>query len=121
MWILVFDYKLILIYFFFSIIFALIIYLLSYLLITQEFIFNKLSPYECGFEPYSDSRFNFDIRFYLVAILFLVFDLELSFLIPWCVVLRSINYFGFDIMLWFIYFLTIGFVYEWIKGALEWK
>nr|UBY46109.1 Nad3 [Porphyridium purpureum]UBY46136.1 Nad3 [Porphyridium purpureum] len=121
MWILIYDYKLILIYFIFAIVLALFLFTLSYLLVNQELEFSKLSPYECGFEPYSDARFGFDVRFYLVAILFLVFDLELSFLIPWCITLRNVGFFGFNVMLWFIYFLTVGFVYEWVKGALEWE
>jgi NADH-quinone oxidoreductase subunit A len=81
----------------------------------------KLSQYECGFEPFEDARLPFDVRYYLVAILFIVFDLETAFLFPWAVVLRKIGWFGFFAMLVFLGVLIIGFVYEWRKGALEWE
>ena len=81
----------------------------------------KLSPYECGFEPFEDTRFPFDVRFYLVAILFIIFDLETAFLFPWAVVLRHISWSGFWAMMIFLGILTIGFVYEWKRGALEWE
>lgn len=81
----------------------------------------KLSPYECGFEAFEDSRMKFDVRFYLVAILFIIFDLEIAFLFPWAVVLKKIGMFGFTAMLVFLGILVIGFVYEWKKGALEWE
>src|SRR4249920_3653502 len=80
----------------------------------------KLSPYECGFEAFEDARMKFDVRYYLVAILFILFDLEIAFLFPWAVVLREIGTFGFVSMIIFIVILVIGFVYEWKKGALEW-
>ena len=80
----------------------------------------KLSAYECGFEPFEDSRMKFDVRFYLVAILFIIFDLEIAFLFPWAVVLDHIGYEGFIAMAIFIFILLIGFIYEWKKGALEW-
>jgi NADH-quinone oxidoreductase subunit A len=80
----------------------------------------KLSPYECGFEAFEDARMKFDVRYYLVAILFILFDLEIAFLFPWAVVLREIGTFGFVAMLLFLAVLVIGFVYEWKKGALEW-
>ena len=81
----------------------------------------KLSAYECGFEAFGDSRMQFDVRFYLVAILFIIFDLEVAFLFPWAVSLGSIGIFGFWSMMIFLLILTIGFVYEWKKGALEWE
>ena len=81
----------------------------------------KLSSYECGFEPFNDSRMEFDIRFYLVAILFIIFDLEIAFLFPWAVTLGNIGYFGFFSMMLFLFILTIGFIYEWKKGALDWE
>ena len=81
----------------------------------------KLSPYECGFEAFEDSRMKFDVRFYLVAILFIIFDLEIAFLFPWAVVLNEIGMFGLIAMVVFLGILVIGFIYEWKKGALEWE
>ena len=81
----------------------------------------KLSAYECGFEAFEDSRMKFDVRYYLVAILFIIFDLEIAFLFPWAVVLDKIGWFGFTAMAVFLGVLVIGFVYEWKKGALEWE
>ena len=81
----------------------------------------KLSAYECGFEPFSDSRIEFDIRFYLVAILFIIFDLEIAFLFPWAVSLGNIGTIGFTSMMIFLFILTVGFIYEWKKGALDWE
>ncbi len=81
----------------------------------------KLSAYECGFEAFDDARRRFDVRFYLVAILFIIFDLEVAFLFPWAVSLSEIGIFGFVSMLVFLGVLTIGFVYEWNKGALDWE
>jgi len=80
----------------------------------------KLSPYECGFEAFEDSRLKFDVRYYLVAILFILFDLEIAFLFPWAVSLHAVGRFGILSMLVFLGLLTVGFVYEWKKGALEW-
>jgi NADH-quinone oxidoreductase subunit A len=80
----------------------------------------KLSPYECGFEAFEDSRMKFDVRYYLVAILFIVFDLEIAFLFPWAVVLNSIGVPGLIAMGIFLFILVVGFIYEWKKGALEW-
>ncbi len=81
----------------------------------------KLSPYECGFEAFEDSRMKFDVRYYLVAILFIIFDLEIAFLFPWAVALQEIGMFGFLSMMLFLGILVVGFVYEWKKGALEWE
>ncbi len=81
----------------------------------------KLSPYECGFEAFEDARMKFDVRYYLVAILFILFDLEIAFLFPWAIVLKEIGMFGYVSMMIFLAILVVGFVYEWMKGALEWE
>ena len=81
----------------------------------------KLSPYECGFEAFEDARMKFDVRYYLVAILFILFDLEIAFLFPWAVVLEELGVFGFWAMVLFLAILVVGFLYEWKKGALEWE
>ena len=81
----------------------------------------KLSAYECGFEAFEDSRIEFDVRFYLVAILFIIFDLEIAFLFPWAISLGSIGLLGFFSMMIFLSILTVGFIYEWKKGALDWE
>ena len=81
----------------------------------------KLSPYECGFEAFEDARMKFDVRYYLVAILFILFDLEIAFLFPWAAVINDIGFAGFLAMMIFLAILTVGFVYEWMKGALEWE
>ena len=114
---------------YFSIILFLIIaIILSFGFIVVNFIFSpkkpdpeKLSAYECGFEPFNDSRMEFDVRFYLVAILFIIFDLEIAFLFPWAISLGNIGSLGFWSMMIFLFVLTIGFIYEWKKGALEWE
>lgn len=81
----------------------------------------KNSPYECGFEAFEDARMKFDVRYYLVAILFILFDLEIAFLFPWAVVLKEIGPFGLGAMIVFLAILVVGFIYEWKKGALEWE
>ncbi len=81
----------------------------------------KLSPYECGFEAFEDARMKFDVRYYLVAILFILFDLEIAFMFPWAIVLQEIGWFGFWGMVVFLGILVIGFIYEWKKGALDWE
>ena len=81
----------------------------------------KLSPYECGFEAFEDARMKFDVRYYLVAILFILFDLEIAFLFPWAVALKEIGPVGFWSMMVFLAILVVGFVYEWKKGALDWE
>ena len=93
----------------------------SYIVAPQRPDSEKLSAYECGFEPFSDARHKFDVRFYLVAILFIIFDLEVAFLFPWAVTLGQTGVFGFWSMVVFLGVLTIGFIYEWKKGALEWE
>jgi NADH-quinone oxidoreductase subunit A len=82
---------------------------------------DKLSPYECGFEAFEDARMKFDVRYYLVAILFILFDLEIAFLFPWAIVLTELGWFGVFSMGIFLLILVVGFVYEWMKGALEWE
>ena len=100
---------------------------LSFCFIIINFLFSpknpdpeKLSAYECGFLPFNDSRMEFDIRFYLVAILFIIFDLEIAFLFPWAISLGTIGLLGFVSMIIFLFILTVGFIYEWKKGALDW-
>ena len=92
----------------------------SYLIARQNPNSEKLSPFECGFNAFDDARMKFDVRFYLVAILFIIFDLEVSFLFPWAVAFREVGVFGFWSMMVFLGVLTVGFIYEWRKGALEW-
>lgn len=99
---------------------TLIIFSLSYLLNFQDDNFQKKSSYECGFLPFEDSRRAFNIEFYLVGILFVVFDLEIVFLFPLCLCLNLISFFGFIWVILFIFVLTIGFFYEWLKGGLDW-
>ena len=93
----------------------------SMLAAPQQPYAEKLSAYECGFEPFDDARRRFDVRYYLVAILFIIFDLEVAFLFPWAVSLGDIGVYGFWSMVVFLAVLTIGFIYEWMKGALEWE
>ncbi len=93
----------------------------SFILARQRPNSEKLSPYECGFEPFDDARIRFDVRYYLVAILFIIFDLEVAFLFPWAITLGHIGLFGFWSMIVFLGVLTVGFIYEWFKGALEWE
>lgn len=95
--------------------------IISFFFVFQKPNFEKLSIYECGFNPFGDSRVRFEVRFYLVAILFIIFDLEITFLFPWVVVFFELSYFGFLSMLIFLFILTVGFAYEWVKGALIWE
>ena len=113
--------------------FSIVLFLIIAVILSIGFIFvnflfspkkpdpEKLSAYECGFEPFNDSRMEFDVRFYLVAILFIIFDLEIAFLFPWAVSLGKIGFFGFISMMVFLVILTVGFIYEWKKGALDWE
>ena len=93
----------------------------SLLVARQKPYAEKVSAYECGFEPFDDTRRRFDVRFYLVAILFIIFDLEVAFLFPWAVSLGQIGWLGFLSMMGFLGVLTVGFIYEWRKGALDWE
>ncbi len=115
------EFYYILIFFLLSSLIAAVVFFLSYFLVKQNVDSEKISSYECGFEPFEDTRSKFDIKFYLVAILFIIFDLEISYLFPWSVVLKDINLFGFWSMIFFLIILTVGFIFEWLKGALDWN
>jgi len=114
------EYVAILIFLLIAVLLAFIIVTLSYLLAVQNPETEKLSPYECGFEPYEDARNTFEIKFYVVAILFIIFDIETMFLLPWSVSLSQLSNLGFWSMIDFVIELGIGFVYVWYVGALEW-
>ena len=114
------DYLSIIIFLFVSLVLSLAFIVLNYLLSPKNPDPEKLSAYECGFEAFGDSRMEFDVRFYLVAILFIIFDLEIAFLFPWAISLGEIGALGFWSMMIFLFVLTVGFVYEWKKGALDW-
>ena len=115
------EYLPILLFLIVSLIFSVGALSLSFVLSPKKPNDEKLSPYECGFEPFDDARTIFDIRFYLVALLFIIFDLEVAFLFPWAISLENIGLFGYFSMMIFLIILTIGFIYEWKKGALEWE
>ncbi len=115
------EYLPILIFIGLAVALAIIILAASLIIARQNPDAEKLSAYECGFEAFDDSRGKFDVRFYLVAILFIIFDLEVAFLFPWAVSLGETGLFGFWSMMIFLGVLTIGFIYEWRKGALEWE
>jgi len=100
---------------------AIVMAVASFLVAPQRPDAEKNSPYECGFEPFGDARSKFDVRFYLVSILFIIFDLEIAFLFPWAITLGKIGLFGFWSMMVFLGVLTVGFIYEWRKGALDWE
>ena len=114
------EFSIIFIFLIISTIISSIIFFASYLVGRQNPDPEKISAYEWGFNPFSDARNKFDVKFYLVAILFIIFDLEVSFLFPWVVTLYKYPLFSFWVMFVFLIILTIGFVYEWRKGALEW-
>jgi len=115
------DYFSILLFLFIAIILSFGFVLANFLAAPSNPDPKKLSAYECGFEAFDDSRMEFDVRFYLVAILFIIFDLEIAFLFPWAISLGNIGALGFWSMMMFLSVLTIGFIYEWKKGALEWE
>lgn len=115
------EYFPILVFLIIASVLATVMILLPMLLGPQKPDVEKNSAYECGFEAFGDARGKFDVRFYLVAILFIIFDLEVAFLFPWAVALEQIGKAGFWSMMLFLFVLTIGFVYEWKKGALEWE
>lgn len=115
------SYIPIFIFFVFSFIFGIIPAVLGSLLAPRNPNIEKLSQYECGFNPFEDSRFKFNVKFYFVGILFIIFDLEIAFLFPWAICLDFIGLYGFYSMGIFLIILTIGFIYEWRKGALEWE
>ena len=116
-----FEYLPILIFIFIALGLAIGMTLLSFVVGDSKPDSEKLSAYECGFEAFDDARGRFDVRFYLVAILFIIFDLEFAFLFPWAISLGKIGIFGFTSMMIFLFILTIGFIYEWKKGALDWE
>jgi NADH-quinone oxidoreductase subunit A len=116
-----FEYLPILIFLAIAIGLATLMVVASMLVARQKPDPEKLSAYECGFNAFEDSRGRFDVRFYLVAILFIIFDLEVAFLFPWAVSLGNVGVFGFWSMMFFLFILTVGFIYEWKKGALEWE
>lgn len=115
------EYKYLLIFAIFSVVLSFILVLLSMLLGTSNPDSEKVSVYECGFNPYLDSRQKFEIRFILIGILFIIFDIEISFLFPWAVVLSNIQLLGYWTMMVFLAILTLGLVYEFLKGGLEWE
>ena len=115
------EYLPILIFLAVAIAIAIFMVMSSYIVARQKPDSEKLSAYECGFEAFDDARSRFDVRFYLVAILFIIFDLEVAFLFPWAVAFGDIGVFGFCSMVIFLGVLTVGFIYEWRKGALEWE
>ena len=115
------DYLSIIIFFVIALGLSCVFIILNYMLSPKNPDPEKLSAYECGFEPFNDSRIEFDVRFYLVAILFIIFDLEIAFLFPWAISLGNIGFLGFISMMIFLFILTVGFVYEWKKGALDWE
>ena len=114
------DYLSIIIFLFIAIGLSVGFIVLNYFFSPKNPDSEKLSAYECGFEAFGDSRMEFDVRFYLVAILFIIFDLEIAFLFPWAISLGNLGALGFWSMMIFLFILTIGFVYEWKKGALDW-
>ena len=115
------EYLPILIFIFIALAIALGMTILSFVAGDSKPDSEKLSAYECGFEAFDDARGRFDVRFYLVAILFIIFDLEIAFLFPWAISLGKIGLFGFMSMMIFLFILTVGFIYEWKKGALDWE
>lgn len=115
------NYLPITVFFGIAVIISLVVIILPKILATEKPNKSKLTSYECGFDPFGDTRGQFDIRFYLVAILFIIFDLEVTFLIPWAVSLSKIGLLGFWSMMFFLFVLIIGFIYEWKKGALDWE
>nr|BBC77736.1 NADH dehydrogenase subunit 3 [Nitzschia sp. NIES-3581] len=115
------EYLGIFIYFCFATVLALVIVILSYFLVIQSPETEKLSTYECGFEAYGDTRNQFNVRFYIIAILFILFDIEIIFLVPWCTSISQLNLLGFWSMVEFLVELGIGFIYAWCVGAIEWS
>ena len=115
------NYLPILIFLSISLVMGVAFFIVGYILGPHSPDSEKMSPYECGFEAFEDARMQFDVRYYLVAILFILFDLEIAFLFPWAVVLDTIGLFGYIAMMIFLGILVVGFIYEWKKGALEWE
>lgn len=115
------DYLLAISFIFFSAGLSFVLFLVFYLLVFRQIDFEKISAYECGFNPFEDAYGRFDVRFYLVAILFLIFDLEVTFIFPWSSNVFWSQLFGFAVILLFLFILTLGFLYEWKRGALDWQ
>jgi len=115
------EYIIILKYLAFALFLGLVLFSLSFFLVYQTPDAEKLSSYECGFNPWGDARSKFEVRFYLVAILFIIFDLEITFLFPWIVSVSKLSFFAIYAVAIFLFILTLGFVYEWVKGALNWE
>jgi NADH-quinone oxidoreductase subunit A len=113
------EYSIVFIFLLISIVLSCIIFFLSFFIARQIGGTEKLSAYECGFEPFEDARNTFDVRFYVIALLFIIFDLEVTFIFPWAVTLTSQTFLGFWSMVLFLMLLTVGFAYEWKKGALD--
>ena len=115
------EYNNLVYYLIFSFLVALVLFMASYLLVVKQYDIEKISSYECGFDPFEeDTRGKFDVRFYLVSILFIIFDIEVTYLFPWAVCLSFMDFFAFFVMIIFLLILTLGFIYEWKKGALDW-
>ena len=115
------EYLSIIIFLFISLLLSIGFIIINYIASPSNPDPEKLSAYECGFEAFDNARIEFDVRFYLVAILFIIFDLEIAFLFPWAISLGNIGLFGFYSMMTFLFILTVGFIYEWKKGALDWE
>ena len=115
------EYLPILIIIIFSLVLSTVIVLASYILAVKKGDSEKISVYECGFDPFGDSRQKFEVRFFLVGIIFIIFDLEISFLFPWSIILSNISIFGYWTMIIFLVILTIGLIYEYLKDGLEWE
>ena len=115
------EYRILFYFFLSSFVLVLILLFVSFILSTTKPDIEKISPYECGFEPFNDARITFDVHFYIVAILFMIFDLEIAYLFPWALYLGNLGFAGFYNMLFFLFVLTLGFVYEWQRGALDWS
>ena len=115
------EYFNILVFSFISLLIVFILLFLSFIVSPKKINVEKASAYECGFEPFDEAKKSFDIQFYIVGVLFLIFDLEVAFLFPWAVSLSSIGLFGFWTMIFFFFLINLGFVYEWQKGALDWS
>jgi NADH-quinone oxidoreductase subunit A len=115
------EYSFILKFVIIFLILGLFLFVISFFLVYQKPTSEKVSAYECGFNPFGDARNKFEVRFYLVAILFIIFDLELLFLFPWIISFNTICLLGVWVMIFFLFLLTIGFIYEWHEGALDWS
>jgi len=115
------GFSTIFVFIFISFLLASLLFAASFLLVPRQRYLAKVSAYECGFDPFEDSRAIFDVRFYLVAILFIIFDIEIAFLFPWATVLLHVGSLGFFTMFYFLFILLVGFFYEWNSGALDWQ